>query len=62
MAKGKPRHNPNKKANRMNPYCPCFESIGGKEYCSAYDPKKLKCDGNVHNCVKVKYHKLAAIK
>ena len=61
MSKGKPRHDPDKRANRMNPHCPYYEVIDGKAHCHFYDPKELKCQGNAHNCVKVQYHKQASI-
>ena len=63
MSKGKPRHNPNKPANSMNPHCPYYEIIDNKGYCSGIHtgnvPTNPKCEGNVHNCVKVQYQQLA---
>lgn len=59
MGKGKPRHNPYKLANMINPHCPCYEVINGKSYCTSNGPTNPKCGGNVHNCVKVLYQQLA---
>ena len=64
MRKGKPRHNPDKPANKYGRHCPRYEtycdgSIGceGSDLCG----DQLKCKGNRHNCVKVKYHTFAII-
>lgn len=66
MSKGKPRHNPDKPANRRNPHCPYYEIIDNKGYCSGIFtgnvPTNPKCGGNVHNCVKVQYQQLATKK
>lgn len=63
MGKGKPRHNLYKSANTRNPHCPCYEVINDKSYCSGIHtgnvPSNPKCDGNVHNCVKVLYQQLS---
>ena len=58
----KPRHNPNKPANSRSPHCPCYETINGKNYCTSNGPTNPKCEGNVHNCVKVQYQQLATMK
>lgn len=59
MGKGKPRHNPDKYANRS----------GGDWTCNYYDGHTChggcwrdleKCKGNPHNCVKTFYARLAS--
>lgn len=65
MGKGKPRHNPDKPANKYGKRCPYWEEyINGTAGCegSALSEKQLKCNGNRHNCVKVDYHKQAILK
>ena len=64
MSKGKPRHNPNKPANKYGRHCPYYEEyIDGSTACEALLPGNvLKCGGNRHNCVKVSYHTLAILK
>ena len=60
MGKGKPRHNPYKYANDINPHCPCYEELNnGKSMCTSNGPFNPKCGGNVHNCIKVRYQQLA---
>jgi hypothetical protein len=65
MSKGKPRHNPDKPANKRSKHCPEYETMGDNCWCVAHpeiDGKKLKCGGNRHNCVKVDYQKQAILK
>ncbi len=65
MGKGKPRHNPDKPANKRGKHCPEYETMGDKCWCVAHpeiEGKKLKCGGNRHNCVKVDYQKQAILK
>ena len=65
MGKGKPRHNPDKPANKYGKRCPYWEEyINGTAGCegSELSEKQLKCNGNRHNCVKVKYHTAAILK
>ena len=65
MGKGKPRHNPDKPANKYGKRCPYWEEyINGTAGCegSALSENQLKCNGNRHNCVKVSYHTLAILK
>lgn len=64
MSKGKPRHNPDKPANRRNTHCPYYEDIEGRGYCSALMgaiPTDPKCNGNRHHCIKVQYQHLASL-
>lgn len=68
MGKGKPRHDPNKRQNRIGSVCPWYEEIKDKDgkiilrNCEAYLSSKVIeiCKGNPHNCIKVKYRYLAA--
>lgn len=62
MGKGKPRHNPDKPANKYGSRCPYWEEyITGKVgcECKSFYGDELECNGNRHNCVKVKYHQCA---
>ena len=63
MAKGKPRHNPNKPQNKYGDWCNACEEVNGELYCEvpSYGKKAAEiCKGNPHNCCKVTYHKEAA--
>ena len=57
MRKNKPRHYPDKPANRMGSYCTYWEEYSdGHGMCEGnryggYD----KCQGNPHNCCKQRY-------
>ena len=68
MGKGKPRHNPDKPANKYGRWCPYFETYyNGKVGCEAYldihdKIEDMECKGNRHNCVKVDYHRHAILK
>ena len=56
MSKGKPRHNPDKPANKYGDRCPYYEEyITGKVgcECKSFYGDELECKGNRHNCVKV---------
>ena len=55
MAKGKPRHNPEKWANNEPTHCPYFDVIGGVAQCNLLRCKNPVCNGNRHDCVKVRY-------
>ena len=58
MGKNKPRHNPNKAQNRYGGKCVHFEET----WCHAPFSSDLDvsiCKGNPHNCIKIKYKKLA---
>jgi hypothetical protein len=57
MGKGKPRHNPDKPANKKGSHCPMYEIIDGlsRPICESGPDCILKCGGNPHNCIKVKY-------
>ena len=62
--KGKPRHNPDKPANKRGKHCPEYETMGDKCWCVAHpeiDGEELKCGGDRHNCVKVDYQKQAIL-
>lgn len=62
MSKGKPRHNPNKKANQKGDWCDCCEEIEGHLHCVMGTPEHIVetvCKGNPHNCCKVVYRKWA---
>ena len=58
----KPRHNPNKRQNRYGNFCPYYEETrtgSGFYTCEVGVGDVEICKGNRHNCVKVKYKKLA---
>lgn len=66
MAKGKPRYNPDKPANKRGGYCSHCEGLDGTGdglSCN-YDGKwgAAICKGNPHNCIKVSLHKLAGLR
>ena len=55
MGKGKPRHDPHKK-NNIGSECWYCEDIGHIKWCSLYGSSVIKiCNGDYHNCCKVKY-------
>lgn len=62
MAKGKPRWYPDKTQNNYPTYCPRFEDHGnGIYYCEQGNVRDAYvCKGNLHNCVKTKYHRAAS--
>ena len=65
MGKGKPRHNPRKPANQYGSDCPYYEEGWESRpfaVCEAFacDKTPPPCNGNRHNCCKVKYQ-LSAI-
>lgn len=65
MAKGKPRHSPNKPANKRGGSCGHCEGLDGTgELSCNYEGKRgaAICKGNPHNCMKVSLRKLAALK
>ena len=62
MSKGKPRHNPDKPANKYGDRCPYYEEYTTGKVgceCKSFHGDSLECKGNRHNCVKVKYHQCA---
>jgi len=65
MGKGKPRHDPEKRANKYGRWCPYFETYyDGKVGCEASleihnKVEDMKCRGDRHSCVKVIYQKQA---
>lgn len=57
MGKGKPRHNPHKRANYKGEICSNYEEFMGEFICCE-GPNFGRCDkcqGNPHNCIKQKY-------
>ena len=56
----KKRHNPNKRANNINPHCGQYDIINGHAMCER-GVDNPKCNGNAHSCCKVDYHKQAII-
>lgn len=76
MGKGKPRHNPEKRQNKMrsspNELCGAYHeetnvNINGKDfhrdpYCQYYGEKAATiCMGNSHMCMKTHLHRRASI-
>lgn len=62
MSKGKPRHNPKKRQNKMGWWCDCCEEIDGRLVCELGVSSKIVeeiCKGNPHNCCKVGYRQWA---
>jgi hypothetical protein len=60
MGKDKPRHNPDKPQNRYGDWCSYAEEHNdGSIHCECSYGDALICKGNRHNCIKVKYKKLA---
>ena len=60
MEKRKPRHEPNKRQNRYGDWCQYAEISNDKLICEMGYGDTSICKGNRHNCVKTKYHELAA--
>ena len=60
MGKNKPRHNLDKKQNKYGNKCWLYDDSSNT--CEHYQADCNICKGNPHNCVKVKYHKLAITK
>ena len=65
MGKGKPRHNPDKPANKRGGFCKAYEEFSdGSCNCSYPSPHSCKeasvCKGNPHNCIKTKYRRAAS--
>ena len=68
MGKGKPRHNPKKRQNTWGSFCPLCERIELPDgtvilHCELFfkgAKDTLTCKGNRHNCVKIKYKRLAS--
>lgn len=60
MAKGKPRHNPDKPQNIYGRWCPYYEEYSnGTASCECGHGNMEVCKGNKHNCIKIKYKNLA---
>lgn len=53
----KPRHNPEKLQNKLNPHCPYFDSKSETECNTKWADR---CEGNRHNCKKLEYRFLAS--
>lgn len=63
MGKGKPRRNPNKRQNLYGSWCSYAEEMpSGQITCENSFIADCKiCEGNPHNCIKIKYHNLASM-
>ena len=59
MAKGKPRHIPEKKQNKLGGWCQMCDEVDGSFKCEIGRNANI-CKGNPHNCSKVKYRILAS--
>lgn len=65
---GKLRHNPDKPQNKYGSKCWYADEVNGKLVCEwSGKPKSSEevmkiCKGNMHNCCKLKYRRLAASK
>lgn len=66
MAKGKPRHNPDKPQNNKPLVCPYYETYSwmpGIAYCEGGETNAAYiCKGNPHNCIKTYLHRNASRK
>lgn len=68
MAKGKPRHNPDKPQNKYGAECPLVEEIPQPDgsiylHCECMGIRDIStkvCKGNRHNCVKTYLHREAS--
>ena len=62
MGKGKPRHNPDKRANQRGGWCSHCERFNDGLSCN-YDGRRgaAICKGNPHNCMKVSLRKIAGL-
>ena len=63
MSKGKPRHYPDKPANKRGGWCSHCEELSGGLTCN-YEGRRgaAICKGNPHNCIKVSLRKFARLK
>jgi len=61
MSKGKPRYNPDKPQNRLGGNCSYYEESPSSSPCceNSFVADVSICKGNPHNCIKIKYKKLA---
>lgn len=62
MGKHMPRHNPDKKQNKMGNFCQYYEEyISRGCYCEggSFGAAKV-CQGNPHNCIKTMYRRAAS--
>lgn len=61
MSKNKPRHNPDKRQNRMGDLCQYYEEyVSGHAACEGNIGDVKVCQGNPHNCVKTLYRRTAS--
>lgn len=61
MGKNKPRHNPDKKQNKMRDFCQYFEKCAsGHIACEGLVGDAKVCKGNPHNCIKTFYRRAAS--
>lgn len=62
MGKGKPRHDPSKRANQRGGSCSHCEIHNDELWC-IYEGKRgaAICKGNPHNCIKVSLRKIAGL-
>lgn len=62
MDKDKPRHNPDKKQNKMGDFCQYYEEYDSRHVAYEGNAGNAKvCQGNPYNCVKT-FYKRAAIR
>ena len=60
MKAGKPRHNPEKPQNKYGKICQYYEEYKNGSFACEIGYGDINiCKGNGHNCVKIKYKKLA---
>lgn len=61
VGKNRPRHNPDKKQNRMGDFCQYYEKCAsGHSVCEGHVGDANVCKGNPHNCVKTLYRRAAS--
>lgn len=62
MGKGKTRHNPDKRQNKMGGECSYYEKyhFGLPPFCAGGKSCAEICKGNPHNCVKTFYKRAAS--
>lgn len=61
MSKNKPRHDPDKKQNKMGNFCQYYEEYSDANVaCEGLIGDAKVCQGNPHNCVKTFYKRAAS--
>lgn len=61
MSKNKPRHDPDKKQNKMGNFCQYYEEYSNANVaCEGLIGDAKVCQGNPHNCVKTFYKRAAS--